>query len=130
MIFDSSAILAILFEEREASRLLVAVANADALLVGAPTLAETGIVLGNRLGFEKRILLMRFVQGFGVTTCPFEDSHWQEAVDAYARFGKGRHPASLNFGDCLTYAAARLSGHRLLCVGDDFRHTDLPLQDY
>jgi ribonuclease VapC len=57
---------------------------------------------------------------------PFDDSHWALALDAYVRFGKGRHPSGLNFGDCLTYATAKLAGQPLLCIGDDFARTDLP----
>ena len=57
---------------------------------------------------------------------PFGDPHWPGAVEAYARFGKDRHPASLNFGDCLTYAVARVAGRPLLFVGDDFSKIDLP----
>jgi ribonuclease VapC len=58
---------------------------------------------------------------------PFGEDHWPVAVDAYARFGNGRHPASLNFGDCLTYAVARLAEQPLICVGDDFAKTGLPI---
>jgi len=56
---------------------------------------------------------------------PFTDLHCQRAIDAYARFGKGRHPAALNFGDCMTYATATLARQPLLCRGDDFQKTDL-----
>jgi ribonuclease VapC len=56
---------------------------------------------------------------------PFGSVHWREAVDAFRRFGRGQHPAGLNFGDCLTYAAASLSGEPLLFVGDSFAKTDL-----
>ena len=56
---------------------------------------------------------------------PFTEEHYDAAVDAFERFGKGRHPAALNFGDCLTYAVARLSGLRLLYIGEDFARTDL-----
>jgi ribonuclease VapC len=56
---------------------------------------------------------------------PFSEEHWRAAVDPYTRFGKGRHAAGLNFGDCLTYAVARLAGQPLLFVGDDFSKTDL-----
>lgn len=56
---------------------------------------------------------------------PFGEAHWREAVEAYRRFGKGRHPAGLNFGDCLTYATAKLAGEPLLFVGEDFPATDL-----
>lgn len=56
---------------------------------------------------------------------PFTDEHWPIAIDAYARFGKGRHAAGLNFGDCLTYAAARLANQPLIYVGENFAKTDL-----
>ncbi len=60
-----------------------------------------------------------------VEVIPFTAEHYEVAVDAFERFGKGRHPAALNFGDCLTYAVARLSGLPLLYTGDDFARTDL-----
>jgi ribonuclease VapC len=58
---------------------------------------------------------------------PFGEIHWREAVDAYRRFGKGRHPPALNFGDCMAYAVARPAGEPLLFVGDDFALTDVTL---
>ena len=61
---------------------------------------------------------------------PFGPLHSQEALRAYEKFGKGRHKASLNYGDCLTYAIAKLAQEPLLCVGQDFSFTDLPLVDY
>jgi uncharacterized protein with PIN domain len=67
----------------------------------------------------------RFLQEAGLTVIPFSEEHWRIAVEAYWRFGKGRHPAGLNRGDCLTYAVARLSAQPLLFVGDDFSRTDL-----
>ncbi len=63
----------------------------------------------------------------GVTVIPFTNAHNTAALDAYLRYGKGRHPAALNFGDCMTYATARLAGAPLLCVGEDFAQTDLAL---
>ncbi len=71
-------------------------------------------------------MLSRFLQEAGLTVIPFAEDHWRMAVEAYARFGKRRHAAGLNFGDCLSYAVARLSGQPLLFVGDDFSKTDLP----
>lgn len=127
MILDSSSILAVLFRENEAPALIDAIQAASIVGVGAPTLAETGIVLGARLGFEQLALLHRFQQLFSVNVLAFQTHHWNEAVEAYRRFGKGRHRASLNFADCLSYAAARVAGLPLLCVGDDFPLTDLPL---
>jgi ribonuclease VapC len=63
----------------------------------------------------------------GIDEVPFGESHWKEAVGAYLRFGKGRHKAQLNFGDCLTYAVARLADEPLLFTGSDFTETDLQL---
>ena len=126
MILDTSAVVAILFREPGWLALLGALAQADALGVGAPTLVETSVVVGLRRGFD-RPLVQRFVQEFGVTVIPFGSLHWAEATRAYARYGRGRHPAKLNFGDCLSYAAAKLAAQPLLFVGEDFLETDLEL---
>ena len=64
---------------------------------------------------------------FEVSVLPFGPDHWPVTWAAFLRYGKGRHPAGLNFGDCLTYAVAKLSGLPLLCVGDSFTQTDLTL---
>lgn len=125
MILDTSGVLAILFGEPEAERLLEKVFAAEALGIGAPTLAETGMILAARLGPEGRVILQRWLDELGVVAVPFGEAHWRAAVDAFERFGRGRHAASLNFGDCLSYATARLSGHPLLYVGDDFAQTDI-----
>jgi ribonuclease VapC len=95
--------------------------------IGTPTLMETGIVLVARLGIAGKSLLARFLDEAGMTVVPFTSDHWPIAVDAYIRYGKGGHPAALNFGDCLTYAVCRQADEPLLCVGDDFRRTDLDL---
>lgn len=127
MIVDSSAIVAILLRDRGWEGLVAKLGEDPAPAVGAPTLAETGIVLTAKLGRNARALLSRFIQEAGLTVVPFDDAHWPLALDAYRRFGKGRHPAGLNFGDCLTYATTRLAVQPLLCIGGDFARTDLPL---
>jgi len=121
VIIDSSAILAILFDEAGAESLLSAIVNADFAGIGAPTAAESGVVLTNRIGRNATGSLLRFFEETGIEIVPFTDLHWQRAIDAYARFGKGRHSAALNFGDCMTYATAALARQPLLCRGDDFR---------
>lgn len=93
--------------------------------IGTPTLAETGIVLTARVGRSAIGSLARFVQELDIVTVPFGADHWREAVDAFDRWGRGRHPASLNFGDCTTYAVAKLAGEPVLCVGNDFALTDI-----
>ena len=125
MILDTSAIVAILLEEPEVDRLLERIEQADLVAVGTPILVEAGLVLGHRLGTDPRALLGRFIQEFSVFVLPFAEHHWLEAIGAYRRFGKGRHPAALNFGDCMSYAIAQVARQPLLCTGDDFSKTDL-----
>jgi ribonuclease VapC len=126
VIIDSSAFLAIVFREEGWEELLRRILDAAPVVAaGAPTLAETAIVLSARLGERAAGLLERLLDELGVQEVPFGEVHWREAVDAFRRFGRGRHPASLNFGDCMTYAVAGLSGEPLLFVGDDFSKTDI-----
>lgn len=110
-------------------QILDAVARSDSRGVGAPTLIEAGAVLLARRG-EAGPQLHRFIQEFSVTVIPFGDPYWQAALSAYERYGRSRHPAKLNFGDCLSYTCAKLSRQPLLCKGDDFPQTDLELVFY
>lgn len=125
MIVDSSVLLAIVFREDGYERLVTMLLEADALAAGTPTLAATGIVLSARLGADAHGLLERMLDEFGIQEIPFGEVHWREAVDAFRRYGKGQHPAALNFGDCMTYATARLAGDPLAFTGSDFSQTDL-----
>jgi len=127
MILDSSALVAIFTQESGHEGLIDAVAEAPAAGVGAPTLVEAGIVLSVRMRLDSRPLLARFLHDFGIIVVPFGEDHWREALDAFNRFGKGRHPAGLNLGDCFSYAVASLAEQPLLCIGDDFRKTDVPV---
>lgn len=87
------------------------------------------MVLIGRLGIRGRTLLERFLQDRSVETVTYTAEHASIALDAFHQFGKGRHPAGLNMGDCHTYAVAALAGEPLLCVGKDFPQTDLELVD-
>lgn len=127
MILDSSAVVSVLLREPGFEAVSDEVERGSELGIGAPTLAETGIVLRAKLGVAGRTLLARFLDEADVVVIPFGDEHWSIAVEAFSRFGKGRHPAGLNLGDCLTYATARLADEPLLCLGDDFPKTDLVL---
>lgn len=127
MILDSSAVVAILFQEPGYEVVLEKLITAVEVGIGAPTLVECSIVLSARLKQDARGLLARFLAEANVTIIPFTDAHYGTAVSAWLKYGKGRHPASLNFGDCLAYAVARLTAIPLLCVGDDFPQTDLLL---
>jgi ribonuclease VapC len=127
LILDTSAIVAILAEEPGVEDLLDRLGRAESRSVGSPTLVETAMVLSSRLKLDAQSVLSEFLQEFEVATVPFGESHWHEAVSAFHRFGKGRHPAALNFGDCLSYATAKIAGQPLLCVGNDFPQTDIDL---
>ena len=125
MIVDSSAILALVHREPGSHELLDKLEAASSIAIGAPTLAESSLVIRGRLDVDPLPILDRFLRDFQVTVVSFTEAHWREASDAFARYGKGRHPAGLNYGDCLSYAVARLAGAPLLFVGDDFKKTDL-----
>jgi ribonuclease VapC len=127
MIVDSSALIAILFQEPQHEGLVERIATAPQLGIGAPTLVETTIVASSRLRRDARGTVARLLQELDIQVMPFTSSHFGIAIDAWLRFGKGRHAANLNFGDCLAYAVARLAGQPLLCIGNDFPRTDLAL---
>ena len=125
MTLDSSALVAILFAEPGHLDLVDRILQADTVRAGAPTIVETAIVLIGRRGKPSLGLVEALVRELGVTVVPFGEAEWTVAANAFQRFGRGRHKASLNFGDCLAYASAAVAGDTLLFVGDDFRHTDI-----
>lgn len=122
---DTSAVVALLLSGEERERLRSGLESADLVAIGAPTLVESAIVLSSRLGRDARPLLREFMRQFRVQVVAMDEDHYDAATGAWLRFGKGRHPAALNFGDCLAYAVARLSGSPLLYVGHDFTRTDI-----
>jgi ribonuclease VapC len=99
--------------------------DAPAVAVGAPTLVEAAVVLAGRRGGSRVAQLAGFLERATVVVIPFGVDHWRVAGEAWLRFGKGRHPAALNLGDCFAYATARVAGRPLLCKGEDFSKTDL-----
>lgn len=127
MILDSSALVAIVLDEPERDTFLARISAADVIGVAAPTLLEAGIVLSARLGFDASDILREILQAADAVTVEFGPVHWPVALDAWARFGRGRHPAGLNFGDCIAYATAAVAGQALLAKGDDFARTDIAL---
>ena len=127
MIIDSSAILAVIGKEPGYERIVHQLAVSSRTLIGAPTRLETGIVLTARFGPRGKTALARFLQESAIETVAFDETHASVALDAFSRFGKGRHSAALNFGDCCTYAIASAAGEPLLCTGEDFAKTDLAL---
>lgn len=127
MVIDTSAIVAVLLQEAESLALHELLAAHTPSAVGAPTLAEASIVLQARIGQNGLSALRGFLIEYDVSVVSFGDQHWRLAAQAFAKYGRGRHSANLNFGDCMTYAVAKLAGQPLLCVGDDFCQTDLDL---
>lgn len=125
MILDTSAVLAVVLEEEGHERLIKAMREAPEILIGAPTAAECALVLMRRYGEAGLHALSRFLRRNRVVTVPFEGKHAGAAIDASFRYGKGRHPARLNFGDCLSYATAKVADMPLLFIGDDFAQTDI-----
>jgi len=130
VIVDSSALVAIVMAEPGGAELFKTLARARVVGVGAPSLLEACMVLDGRLAsvrHDSAASLVLLVARLEIEVLPFGSDHWPVAWAAFLRFGKGRHPAALNLGDCMTYAIARLARRPLLCVGNDFRQTDLDL---
>ena len=125
MVIDSSAILALLLNEPSAAALMEQLEADPDRRVSAATVVECGIVLQARRGEIAAHQLDVFLQRFGVVVEPFTATHADIAREAWRRFGKGRHAAQLNFGDCLTYALAADLGQAVLHTGADFSHTDI-----
>jgi ribonuclease VapC len=130
VVLDSSALACLLFDEPEAARMEIAI-EADAVrLISAGTLLEISIVVEARLGEpgvrELDLLLLKA----SVDTLEVTAEHVELARLAYRRFGRGRHPANLNFGDCFAYAAWAASGEPLLYKGKDFGQTDVVAVPY
>lgn len=122
MILDSSALVAIFRDEAEAAPFLLLMRRADRVLLGAPSALETSMVLGS--GNADR--LRDFLSQQTIEVMPFGEPELATAQAAFARFGKGSGArAQLNFGDCMSYALAKVAGEPLLFKGDDFTHTDI-----
>ena len=125
MIVDTSALVAIVMREPGYDDLIEKLAASRESGIGTPTLAELGLVLSARLDSHPHGLIVHLLDEFRIDEVPFDAEHWREAIDAFRRYGRGRHRAQLNFGDCLTYAVAKVAGEALLFTGDDFAATDL-----
>ena len=125
MTLDSSALIAILCAEPGYLDLVDRILDADHVRVSAPTLVETSLVFAGRRGKSDAQAVEDLVKELGITVVSFGEAEWRTAVDAFLRFGRGRHAAALNFGDCLAYATAAVAGDRLLFVGEDLARTDI-----
>jgi ribonuclease VapC len=125
MVLDTSAIIAILRDEPDAHVYREAIEGAESLRIGAPTLLECEIVARAALGDDGSTDLDNFLVALDVHVEPFGQREADYARYAYRHFGKGRHLAGLNFGDCLTYATAVATNEPLLFKGDDFAQTNI-----
>ena len=125
MIVDTSAIVAILLREPEADAFIDFIGVEGNFKISAPTLLETSMVLAGRHGPAILEKLDAYLSGASVETIAFTADHAAVARQAFLRFGKGRHPAGLNYGDCISYAVAKLEAMPLLFKGTDFGLTDI-----
>ena len=125
MILDTSAVLAILFGEEEADQFDVAIASAERRRMSAGNLLETAIVLEGRRGAAAEHELDSYLRVAEIDVVPVTVAHAQAARRAWRRFGKGNHPAGLNYGDCFAYALAEALGEPLLFKGGDFALTEI-----
>ena len=125
MVIDTSALIAILDDEPERRAFIEKIEAADTRLLSAATLVEASIVVEARRGAEGEKFLDLFIERAGIEIVPVDIEQAREARLAYSRYGKGRHAAKLNFGDCFPYALAITSGEPLLFKGTEFSSTDV-----
>jgi len=125
MVIDSSALIAILLNEADAAHFARAIENAPSRLLSSASLVETSIVIETRKGEAGGRELDLFLYRAGIDIVAVDQEQAEVARIAWRRYGKGRHKAGLNYGDCFAYALAKASGAPLLFKGDDFRQTDL-----
>lgn len=125
MILDTSAIAAIFFAEPEAARYTQIIHDAERCLISAATFLELSIVIEGQIGTDAVRQCDMFFRRAGIIIEPFTVEQAHLARQAFHDFGKGRHAAALNFGDCFAYALAKITGEPLLFKGGDFKRTDI-----
>ncbi len=125
MVLDTSALLAILQDEPERRRFNEAIEMADSRRISAATFVEASIVIESRNGAAGLQVLDRFTERAAIEVVPVDVEQAKAAREAFVRFGKGRHAAGLDFGDCFSYSLSRVLAEPLLFKGDDFGLTDV-----
>jgi ribonuclease VapC len=125
VIIDTSALIAILWDEPERSAFNKAIAQAGTRQMSAATFVEASIVIEASRGYEGLRDFDLFVAAAGIGLAPVDPEQAQIAREAFRKYGKGRNPAGLNYGDCFSYALAKVTGLPLLFKGDDFSQTDI-----
>jgi ribonuclease VapC len=130
VIVDSSAMLAMLLKEPEGRRIDEAIADSGGCKFSSGNYLETSMVILARAGPDGLRDLDLLIARFRIEVAPFTESQARLARQAFARYGKGRHSAGLNFGDCMAYALAKDTGEELLFKGTDFGSTDVAVAAY
>jgi ribonuclease VapC len=125
MILDTSAVLAVLRNEDDGLRFANEIREADICRISAPSFVELGMVLEATAGDTGILACDVFFRENEIRVEPFTEEHALAARHGFSRYGKGRHPAGLNLGDCFSYALARVTGEPLLFKGNDFPKTDV-----
>ena len=125
MVIDTSAVLAILFEEPESPTIRQAIEDDPIRLMSSGSFLETSIVIEARFGEHGGRELDLLLHTAQIEVVSVDRDQAEVAREGYRRYGKGRHPAGLNFGDCFAYALSRCTGEKLLFKGDDFSRTDV-----
>jgi len=125
MVVDTSVVVAIMLNDPDCDFFIEKLAEARFRLMSAASYMEAGIVLTSRLGKDVEEALDRTLYKADIAVSPVSSSHAKLALAAFRQYGKGRHPAALNFGDCFSYALAKSSAEPLLFKGSDFAKTDI-----
>lgn len=125
MIIDTSALVAILYREPEAAEFARIIHGAEVCRISVATYVELSMVIENQLGPEGMRQAETLLRRAGVVIEPVTVDHGEHARQAFLDFGKGRHKAGLNLGDCFSYALAKATGEPLLFKGTDFSQTDI-----
>lgn len=127
VVVDTSAAVAVIRGEPGADELAGYLEGALVRLMSAAIRVELGIVIEGRLGPAGQDVVDRFLRDARIDVVSLDAEQAERAVSAWRRYGKGRHPAGLNYGDCFTYALAERTGHPILCIGNDFAATGIPV---
>jgi ribonuclease VapC len=130
MVVDTSAVIAVLNGEAGSARLEAAMLSARRVVMSAASFVEASVVADSTAPADGIAELDELLRELGVEIAAVTREHAELARAAYRRFGKGRHPAGLNFGDCFSYALARALGEPLLFIGNDFGKTDVEVVTY
>ena len=128
LVLDTSAAVAVILGESDSDDLLALLDGATVRQMAAATRVELGIVIEARLWPFGQDVVERFLRDAKIEIVPVDGDLAERAVSGWRRYGKGHHPAALNFGDCFTYALAEKTGLPVLCTGEDFRKTDVTVE--